>query len=105
MSLLIAEKEENAEKTVKRGIKKHDPRIMEEGMELLASIYRPLGLDWEFHSFASRMAQRKWIVAFYRQMIQRKFVNVPLSEVEIPEHMYRKFDELDSKGDARHPQQ
>jgi hypothetical protein len=105
MAILIAEKEENAEKTVKRGIKKHDPRIMEEGMELLASIYRPLGLDWEFHSFASRMAQRKWIVAFYRQMIQRKFVNVPLSEVEIPEHMYRKFDELDSKGDARHPQQ
>ena len=105
MSLLIAEKEENAEKTVKRGIKKHDPRIMEEGMELLASIYRPLGLDWEFHSFASRMAQRKWIVAFYRQMIQRKFVNVPLSEVEIPEHMYRKFDELDSKGAALHPQQ
>ena len=105
MSLLVAEKEENAEKTVKRGIRKHSPRIIEQGMELLASIYRPLGLDWEFHSFASRMSQRKWIVAFLRQMIQTKFVNVPLSEVEIPERMYRTFDELDSKGDARHPQQ
>jgi hypothetical protein len=104
MSLLVAEKEENADKTVKRGIRKRDPRIIEEGMELLASIYRPLGLDWEFHSFASRMAQRKWIVAFLRQMIQRKFVHVPLSDVEIPEHMYRKFADLDAKGAARHPE-
>jgi hypothetical protein len=104
MSLLVAEKEENAEKTVKRGIRKHNPRIIEQGMELLASIYRPLGLDLEFHSFVLRMTQHTSIVASLRQMLERKFIHISLSEIEIPEHMYRNFDVLDSKGHARHPQ-
>ena len=61
-----------------------------------------MGLDWEFHFFALRMAQCKWIVAILR-LIQRKFFHVTLSEVEIHEHMYSKFDKLDSEGAARHP--
>ena len=104
MVILIAEKEENAEKTVERGIRKHSLRIIELGMELLASIYRPLGLDLEFHSFALRMTQHTSIVASLRQMLERKFIHISLSEMEIPEHMYRNFDVLDSKGHARHPQ-
>jgi hypothetical protein len=103
MALLVAEKEENAEKTVKRGLRKHCPSIIEEGMLLLASIYRPLGLDWEFHSFALRMAQRRWAARSLRQMIESKFVHVPLSALEIPEPMYKwTFGNLDSKGASRH---
>ena len=95
---LLPEKEENARNAIKKC--RNNSKRVKEAMLLLASIYQPLQLEKEFNSFAFEMSAG--CSGDIKRMIVKRFLNTPLSAIEIPAAMLQQLSELDERGTARH---
>ena len=95
---LLPEKEENARSTIKKY--RNNAKRVKEAMLLLASIYQPLQLEKEFNTFAFEMSTN--CSEDVKRMIVRRFVNTPLSAIQIPTAMLNQLSLLDEQGTACH---
>ena len=95
---LLPEKEENTRNTIKKY--RNNAKRVKEGMLLLASIYQPLQLEKEFNSFAFEMSAG--CSGDIKRMIVNRFLNTPLSAIEIPTAMLQRLPQLDEQGTACH---
>ena len=95
---LLPEKEENARSTIKKY--RNKKKRVKKAMLLLASIYQPLQLEKEFKRFAFEMSSV--CIEDVKRMVVQRFVNTPLSAIEIPTAKLNELSLLDEQGTARH---
>ena len=96
-TLLLSEKEENVRNTIKNY--RTNAKRVKEAMLLLASIYQPLQLEKEFKSFAFEMSTN--CSEDVKRMVVRRFVNTPLSAIQIPTAMWNQFHQLEGDKPKR----